>query len=214
MKKNIVTAIIIILGMVGAYFAYLKYVEFKFINSLTPAVKNSSLRISNELRVMLSNDSNMTYGEIFKKLEEDISKIDEKILEIQSLSNPNTQHIADPILAYLNEGQEMLRATLSLYRKRLSYESATETVLDSIKTLKESTSSYELKSASQRSDSAMEELKKTGKELTAANNALYESVKKMRILLPKAAMVVSKNALIDNAELLKIEKATKEAKEN
>lgn len=154
----------------------------------------------------------MTFGQVFQKLEADISEIDKKILEIQSVSNSKTQCKSEPVIAYLQGGQEMLRAMLSLYRKRLAYQSAKEAVDNAIKDISESTESYELKFVSKRADEAMAEMKKAGEELTKAISDLLESAKKMITLRSKEALVIGEDALVSVADFKSVVKNYEEKK--
>ena len=207
MRKKLIAAFIVALVIVGGYFSYLKYQDYKFTESITPHVKNSSLRITNEIHLLLAKESNMTFGEAFQKLEADISEIDKQSLEIQSITNSNTQSKADPVLAYLQGGQEMLRAMLSMYRKRLALQSALEATDKSIEDIKQSTESYEIKYASKRADEAIAEQKKASEELTEANSGLLKSVKKMEALRSKAELVVSEDALVSVADFKSVVKS-------
>ncbi len=212
MKTKLIAAFIAMLVIVGGYFSYLKYEDYKFKESITPHVKNSSLRITNEIHSLLDKESKMTYAEVFQKLESDISEIDKNILEIQSVSNSNTKSKSDPVIAYLQGGQEILRATLSMYRKRLAFSSASERTDDAIKDIKESTESYELKFASKRADEALAEMTKAGDESTKANSDLLESAKKMETLRSKAALVIGEDALVSVADFKSVVKNYEEMK--
>ncbi len=195
------------LVMLGGYFSFKKYDEYKFTESITPHIKNSSLRITNEIHLLLAKESHITYGEAFQKLETDIAEIDKKNLEIQSIANSSTKNRADPALAYLQGGQEILRAMLIVYRKRLAYQSAVETTDESIQDYKESTESYEWKYASKRADEAIADQKKAAKESTEADSSLLKSVKKMETLRTNAALVISEDALVSAADLKSIVKS-------
>jgi hypothetical protein len=207
MKTKLIVIFITVLLILGGYFSYQKYEDYKFTESITPHVKNASLRITNEIHLLLSKESNMTFGEAFEKLEADVSEIDKKNLEIQSITNSKTQSKAAPVLAYLHGGQEVLRAMLSLYRKRLAYNSAMEATHKSIDDYKQSTESYEIKYASKRANEAIAEAKKASEESIEANSGLLKSVKKMEALRSKAALVVREDALVSVADFKSVVKS-------
>lgn len=200
MKLKVIASAFTVLAILGSYFAYSKYVDYKFIESITPHVKNSSLRISNEIRSLLDDGSKMTYKESFEKLEADISEIDKKILEIQSVTNSEAQNKTEPVLNYLKGGQEMLRAMLNMHRKKMAYQSAIESSRDAFINMLNVTDSYELKYASKRSTEAMTAMEKAGEELTKANSDFLETSKHMSGLLSKVSLIIVGDALVNEAD--------------
>ena len=53
------------------------------------------------------------FKELFEKLESDVAEIDKRILDVQTTATPKNKEITDPVLAYMNSSQELLRAVLS-----------------------------------------------------------------------------------------------------
>lgn len=82
------------------------------------------MRVTNAIQYETEKDTNITYKELFEKLEADIAKIDERLLEVQTLSSLDTKSVTDPTVMYLKTSQEYLRALLSTYRKQLALQSA------------------------------------------------------------------------------------------
>ncbi len=67
----------------GAIAGYRLYERRMFVEMSQPLVKNSSLRVANAMRYAIE-PSGITYGEMFSKLNDNLSESDKNILEIQS----------------------------------------------------------------------------------------------------------------------------------
>src|SRR5215470_7062569 len=119
MKKVTIAAVVLLIAGMG-YIAYGKYEHNRFVASLVPHVKNSSLRVVNSTRYETDGGSLISAKELFEKLESDIAEIDKQLLEVQTLSSPKTSSITDPTVEYLKASQECLRALLQKYRKFLA----------------------------------------------------------------------------------------------
>lgn len=182
MKKLIGVVVALVLAGFG-YMAYAKYEDNKFVEAITPHVKKSSLHISSALRYETEEWLYITFQElldnpevrkkIFDNLEGGIAEIDRQILEVRNIETPSNKNSAEPVLAYLQGGQELLRAQLSSHRKAISYQAV----------------------------GRFRELKKAGEELEAAYVGLLESSKKMVNLRHKVADVMPADTLVDAAIL-------------
>lgn len=197
MKKGI-TVLFAVLAIAGSYLAYAKYEENKFVESLKPHVKNSSLRLANALRYETEEATKITYQELFEKLEADIAEVDKRILEVQTSEIPRYKDKADTVLAYLRGSQELLRCVLMKYRKQLAYGSAVEWATKSLDELK-SASYYGFDSAYKSSGKAIDDINKAEKEYSEAVSAVLSATKKMRELRIKAASVMPVDTLVDAA---------------
>lgn len=181
MKKLIGVVVALVLAL-GGYMAYAKYEDNKFIEAMTPHVKKSSLHISSALRYETEEWADITFQElldnhevrkkIFDNLEGGIAEIDRQILEVRNIETPSNKNSAEPVLAYLQGGQELLRAQLSSHKKAISYQAV-------VRILGE----------------------KAGEELEAAHVGFLESSKKMVNLRHKAADVMPEDTLVDAAIL-------------
>ena len=100
--KKLAISILVVLILVAAYFAYIKYQDHKFIDLVVPHVKNTSLRLANVLRYEtksgeMKTTANITYNELFEKIESDIIEVDKKILEIQTITTASHKEQSDLI---------------------------------------------------------------------------------------------------------------------
>lgn len=125
MKKfGIAGLLILLLSSVG-YFGYQQYAQAKLMASIRPLVKNASLRVNNAVANELDT-SEITFKEVFERLEADIAEIEKKILDVQSVAASNVKEKTDVVIAYLKGAQELLRAMLAADRKHLAVNSTME----------------------------------------------------------------------------------------
>jgi hypothetical protein len=203
MKKKVVVAIavLILAGVVYvAYVAYGKYQHARFVGSLVPHVKNSSLRVANSARYDTEEDSKITFKELFEKLEADIAEIDKRLIEVQTLSSPATSGTTDPVVAYFKASQEYLRALLQKYRKQLALSSARDLAEKSVRdetALVDTFRPYEFyrvgkpaaDQALNNQDKAENERNESLLELPASVNKLKEARERIRPLFPEDALI-------------------------
>jgi len=123
MKKKLIIVIVTVIVIAAGYVGFIKYKQHNFVESITPHVKDASLRLANVVRFD-TEETKITYRELFEKLESDIAEIDKRILDVQTIATPSNKGITDPVLAYLKGSQELLRSLLLKYRKQLTLSSA------------------------------------------------------------------------------------------
>lgn len=181
---------------VGGYFAYGQYEYQQLIGAITPHVKNASLRVANSARYETDPDSNITFKELFQKLEADIAEVDKQLIEVQTLSNPKTAAHAEPAVAYLKAAQEYLRAMLLKDRKTLALSSASRWANRQLDEYRDA-SGYSVEYASKAADKAIEEFREAEREFNATIPALLAAAKKLKEarrpltkLLPGDALIV------------------------
>lgn len=124
--KKIIIALVVTLAVTGVYFGFPWYQQYKFIESVTPHIKKTSLLVTRGVQYE-TDDTRITYKEVLEKLESDISEIDKIILEVQTLTAPNNKEFSDSVLVYLKKSQNLLRVlkekhqnilALNVYRNR------------------------------------------------------------------------------------------------
>ena len=195
MKKTfIIASILVVLIALGAFFGYRWHQQNTIIETLIPHVKNASLRTSNAVSVETSERTKISYKEWFEKLEADISDIDKRLLEVQTVTTPAIKTKTDPIVNYLKGCQELLRTLLLKARKQLQMSSTFKWAETSI------THYYNRSSAEQ----VIKEFQKTEKEFEESKSDIITSAKKLGELRTQVASFVSKDNLIDTAELDKL----------
>jgi hypothetical protein len=180
---------------IGGYFGYQNYQQSIFIASLTPHVKNASIRVLNSTRFETDSDSKATFREVFERLETDIAEIEKHLIEAQTLATPKTAPIAEPSVRYMKASQEYLRALLQKFRRALKHSSASDRTEEALADLR-SSRGYGFEYAKKRTDKALEELRKAeyeynaaSKELAATASALIESSKALQGTLASDALV-------------------------
>lgn len=115
-------ALLLLLAIFVVFISYHGYQRHSFnktIESTYPAIKNTSLRLSNSLNFE-TNKASITYKELFSKIEADIAEIDKHILTVQSASTDYTKEEMNKIIEYISASQIVLRSQLQVARKRLS----------------------------------------------------------------------------------------------
>lgn len=196
MKRTVIIIFFIALIVLGAFFGYRWHQQNTIIETLIPHIKNASLRTSNAINLETSESSKVTYKEWFEKLEADISDIDKRLLDVQTMSTPAIKTKNDTIVSYLKACQELLRTLLLKARKQLQMTSTFKWAENSI------TQYYNRSSAEQ----AIKEFQKTQKEFEESKSDIITSAKKLGEARTQVASVVSKENLIDTAELDKLVK--------
>jgi branched-chain amino acid transport system substrate-binding protein len=121
------TVLVVLTVLVAAgYFAYTEYHRAQVLAQIRPAVKNASIRISQNLEIEL-RPSHITYKEFFEKTEASIAELDKKAIELRSLEAGTGQDAIDSATTYLANGQELLRVQLQKARADLALSSAFDT---------------------------------------------------------------------------------------
>ncbi|MBH2071704.1 hypothetical protein [Janthinobacterium lividum] len=160
MKKVIVILLVAIVG-IGGYFGYQHHAQAAFVDSLTPHIKNASIRVTNSSELEIK-PSQATYKEVFDRLDADIAEIDKRLIDVQSLSSSKTQATSAPAIAYLRATQEFSRALSMKYRKTLAVNNSMdrfrEAVADQISASRYG-SEYEKRSANRAQEDADKALK-------------------------------------------------------
>ncbi|MGE0113098.1 hypothetical protein [Aquabacterium sp.] len=119
MKKTIILVIVILTGIAG-YFGYQEYKVNEFVDIASPHLKNTSIRVAGEIDYMLASNSKITYKELLEKLEEDISEMDKRSLEIQTVASERNKEISLLAVEYVKASQVLSRSFLNHARKALA----------------------------------------------------------------------------------------------
>jgi hypothetical protein len=108
-RKVFLYSFAVILVAVIGFFGYRYYKTSSTINAIIPLLQNVSIRVSNDIRYEYES-SEITTGELFDKIEKDLSEIDSKIIEMQSLPTIFCEEKVTVAIAYAQSCQELLRA--------------------------------------------------------------------------------------------------------
>lgn len=208
MKKKIVTAGLIAVLAAGGAYGYKQHQRTEVISSVTPSVKNASIRVLNASKLETDKTS-ITFKELFDRLEADTAEIEKRNIEIQSLANKDNSDITDPAVAYMRDCQEFSRALNLKYRKTLAFSNAMERVDDVLNEPMPS-SSYGYEYRKSRRDKVLAEMNKTADEAKTARADLVATTKRLRETRMKVAVIFSDDALVPTAQLDAIIKANSE----
>ena len=165
MKKAIGAGLVVVGIVIAGYFGFVKYQESQLVAAIAPLVKNGSIRVNDSVLIEI-DPGNITFGEAIKKLEENTSEIDKKIIEVQSLEAAVAPAMQSSAVDYLRSGQALVRSLAGLSRKGLSLNVARATSDAEMKELAAATGysvAYAVKSASRANDA----LGKAGAEFFA-----------------------------------------------
>lgn len=199
MKKYIaVAAAIIIVGV--AYLGYVQYEKSRLIDSITPHVKNISLRVVNSTRYETEADTKITFKELFEKLEVDIAEVDKRLIDVQTIASPKTAKLTGPVITYLKTSQDYLRALLQKYRKTMKVNIAmnwSDKTLDDLR----NSSGYGFDFAKRSADTAIKELEVAGKEYEDSKVELRASTLKLKETRTAIASILPEDSLIPVAQL-------------
>lgn len=197
MKKKLIIVIAAAMVIVAGYVGFLKYEQHKFVESITPHVKNASLRLANVMRYE-TEKTKITYKELFEKLESDIAEIDKRILDVQTISTPSNKEVTDPVLEYLKGSQEFIRSLLSKYRKQLALSSASDWASNSIEGIRDA-GPYGVEYASKAADKAIKELGKAEKEYNESIPDVLNATNNLKRARANLATTMPSDALADVA---------------
>lgn len=208
MRKKITAAAVLIVLLIGGYLGFKIYSDRQYLEAVTPHIKNTSLRVTNAARFE-TETSKVTYKELFERLDGDVAEVEKRLLEVQTLSTPDTKERTDLITSYLKASQEFLRALASKYRKQLAVTSAIEWAKQRDDDFWNDSgySSYALKAASK----AREEELKAVEEYQKASYDVAETLMHLADARGKIASIAASDALVtdDVVDQLKKQNPTK-----
>lgn len=201
--KKIIIALCFGALVAASYFGFQKYETDKLISQITPHVKNVSIRVLNSTRYEIDSSSNVTYKEVFEKLEGDITEIDKQLIEVQTLANPKTMAVAEPSIEYIKNSQEYLRALLQKNRKELRMSTSKDSADDALADLKTS-NTYTFDYKKQRAKRSIDEYEQAAK---AFENSIPKLADAAKALIKSAELLQGKlaqDALAPTSQLHKV----------
>jgi hypothetical protein len=213
MKKKIVAAGLVALLAAGGAYGYKQHQRTEVISSVSPAVKNASIRVLNSSKFETEKTS-VTFKELFDRLEADTAEIEKRNIDVQSLANKDNADITEPAVAYMRDCQEFSRTLSMKYRKTLAFSNAVDRLNDVLgEPMPSSDYGFELRK--NRRDKAMEEMNTASAEARAAAIALVAATKRLKETRTRAAPIFPDDALVSTAQLDAVIKTnSEEAKAN
>lgn len=195
MRKTMIISVVgLVMAVAVAYFGRMAYEGAKYQEAAMVHVKNVSLRVANASRFD-TEDTKVTFKELFARLEDDIAETEKRILDVQTISPPNRKTLSEGLIDYMKTSQDLLRAMEGKYKKALD---VTVTKARSDRLSKEffdepGYSAYALRAASAARDEslhALDEYQKAGYEFA-------DAVTRLGSARSKLVKVVSADALVD-----------------
>lgn len=199
MKKLIALVAVVAALSVTGYFGYQHHVRTEYVESLVPHLKNASIRVTNSSDLD-TKSSQVTFKEMFARLDGDIEEIEKRLIEIQSASSPKNEAIYAPAVAYLRAAQEYSRALYGKHRKSLASSNALDRFKDAAEDMV-SASYYGHDAAKRRVDRAGEEAKKAIKESALSQESVVQTANGLKAARDNAAKIYPEHALVSK-ELL------------
>jgi len=202
----IILAVIAIAGG-GAYFAYRQHLDNQIIEGAYPSIKNTSLRVSNAIKLMDSR--HVTYKEAFEKIDADVAEIDKKLLDVQTASTASTEKWMTAIVGYLRSSQELLRAQSAMFRKQMLASSAVNWAERRFRAPVDSSNSFEQSYNLKARDEAMKDASNALAELRAAGQSVDVALTKLMQSRDTLSSFVPADTLIDTGLIDTARKAVK-----
>lgn len=205
MRKTVVVIGLVIAVAAGGAYGYKQHQRTELLASVTPSVKNASIRVLNSSKLDTEKTS-ITFKELFDRLEADTAEIEKRNIEIQSAANKENADITDPAVAYMRECQEFSRALGMKYRKGMAFSNAMDHVRDVLAEPMPS-SDYGFEYRKTRREKALAEMNKTSEEAGSAEADLLAAAKHLKDTRAKAAATFPEDALVPVAQLDAVIKA-------
>ena len=188
----------VLAALLLSYAGYARYQHDQFVKAIVPHVKSVSVRVANSARYEMSDDSAITYRELFEKLEADIEEIDQQLVTVQTMTTADHRNSIEPVVDYLESSQEFLRALLSKYRKQLAFSSATDWMISQLEDLNSATYySYDFERKSYLE--AVADANKASDEYKASIPELGQATARLKRSIERVGKIVPRDALLDTS---------------
>ena len=202
MKRSMKLALALLAVVAVAGFGYWQYTvlrDDRVIDSMKPAVKNTSLRVTNALALLHS--PNATYQETFRQLDADVTEIGNRLLDVQTASTPSTVLWMRAMGGYLTAGQELLRAQSGLFRRRLRVTAALDSAHDTMTRFAAADSDFERNYLNRQSSAEIAEAQRQANLLKAAGHDFAQALDRFATARERLTSFMSPDALTDPAVL-------------
>jgi hypothetical protein len=188
-KKLMFFSIVVLMIVVGGFFGFRYYKINSTMSSVETLIHNISLRVSNDARYEYE-PSTITFKELFEKLEKDISEIDSKIIDIQSLPTTFCADRVSTAVSYAQSCQELLRALLNKNRKSLNESSASDRANEAwFSNLSDEYAMKRFHEANENASKSFQESKDAAKDLSTIIEKTDEARKKALEVLPAKSII-------------------------
>jgi hypothetical protein len=207
-NKVIVYLLIVLVVITGGFFGFRYYKIRSTMGTVAPLLQNISLRVANDVRYEYE-PTKITYKELFEKIEKDLSEIDSKIIDVQSMPTTFCEDKVSGAITYAQSCQELLRMLLNKNRKSLAVSSALEWNKKALD-LYLASSYYGAEYAKRSFDEASKDVKTKMQEYKEAAQELSPVIKKVEDARKKVVAYLPAKSVIEQSVLDKLKKKNDE----
>jgi hypothetical protein len=187
-NKIILYSVIILVVIALSFFGFRYYKVKSTMMAVTPLLQNISLRLANDARYDYE-PSQITYKELFEKIEKDLSEIDSKIIDIQSMPATFCEDKVAAAISYAQSCQELLRTLLNKRRKHLDMSSVLEAWNKKALDLYLGSGYYGVEYARKDVKTKLQDYKEASQELSTVIKRVDDARKKVIAVLPEKSIV-------------------------
>ena len=209
MKNKVILYLLITFVVIGVgFFGFRYYKISSTMGAIAPLLQNISLRVTNDVRYEYE-PTKITYKELFEKSEKDLSEIDSKIIDVQSMPATFCADKVSAAISYAQACQELLRMLLNKNRKSLAVSSALEWNKKTLD-LYLASSYYGAEYAKKSLDEASEDVKTKMREYKEAAQELMPVIEKVDDSRKKVITFLPEKSVVDVGVLDKLKKKNEE----
>jgi thiamine pyrophosphate-dependent acetolactate synthase large subunit-like protein len=203
MKKLIAIATLAII-LLGGYFGYQNHKSSELVKALTPTVKEATIRTKTLTEVFI-NPSNQTFGEIFKAAEENLQKISDLLITVESQNtDANPQAIAAAV-EYLKDAQSLTRSINTAVRLKFEAHTEQKWADEALEELK-SNNQYIRENARNRLDKSIKKIEDTVEKMKAHKEEMATVLEKIKKSQETASKYFQPDALLSTETIQKMMK--------
>jgi hypothetical protein len=138
-KTKILTVVVVALiaVAVGCFFGYQYYQKEQLIKAVTPAVKNTTLRVTNTLA--MEGEPGITFKEAFERLEAHLKEIEQKLFDVQSMDRSANPAVVEAAENYMKSAQAVVRVQLQAARKSFDTRNKRDRLTEATRDMKDAT---------------------------------------------------------------------------
>jgi hypothetical protein len=209
MKNKLVLTLLIAVILIAIGFFGFRYLKINStMGAVTPIIQNISLRTTNDVRYEYE-PAQISYKEYFEKYEKDLSEIESKIIDVQSISATYCENRVSAAIAYARSCQELLRSLLNKSRKSLAASSAMEWNKQALQRYLAS-SSYGTEYAKESFDESKKDVETKLQEYKDAAKELSPVIKKFEDARKLASTYLPGKYIVDTIVIDKLKKKNDE----
>lgn len=199
-KKTLSILSISLIAIIIIAFAYRFYEDRSRVAVLAPYMKNASIRLDRIFRI--EEEKGVTYREVLDRCESDLKELDQKLIELQTLSPSPAKEETAFSIQYLQEAKSLVRRFEAVSRKELQ----SNTAIESFRSLaREHWNSENYSAWAMRSlDRSKDEADKAVKEQIEAYDDLSQEVRQFKNLVRNRPSGIAEETLVNRNLIQKL----------